>query len=102
MAQYDIDLMEYWRILKKRKLTVLLATIVLGVLSTSFAVMKAPTALYSSSCSIRFEKGIPIEGIYARTVAWAHQVDIETVISLLKSYPVIKEVAERLGKSPKG
>ena len=102
MAQYDIDLREYWRILKKRKLAVLLTTIVLGVVSTGFAVFKAPTSLYSSSCSIRFEKEIATEGIYARTIAWTQQVDIETVISLLKSYPVIKEVAERLGKIPKG
>jgi succinoglycan biosynthesis transport protein ExoP len=102
VAQYDIDLREYWRILKKRKLAVLLTTIVLGLLSTGFAVFKAPTPLYSSSCSIRCEKEMAIEGIYARTVALAHEVDIETVISLLKGYPVIKEVAERLGKIPKG
>ena len=101
MAQYDIDLREYWRILKKRKLAVLLTTIVLGVLSIGFAIFKAPTPLYSSSCSIRFEKEIATQGIYAGTIAWVQQVDIETVISLLKSYPVIKEVAERLGKIPK-
>ena len=102
MVQHDMSLREYWRILKKRKIAVLLTTIVLGVLSILFAVLRAPTPLYSSSCSIRFEKEMAIEGIYARTVAWAHQVDIETVISLLKSYPVIREVAERLGKVPKG
>lgn len=102
MAQHDMSLREYWRILKKRKIAVLLTTIVLGVLSILFAVLRAPTPLYSSPCSIRFEKEMAIEGIYARTVAWAHQVDIETVISLLKSYPVIREVAERLGKVPKG
>ena len=102
MRQYDINLRGYWRVLKKRKLTVLLTTIVLGVLSTLFCVLRVSTPLYSSTCSIRFEKEIAAEDSYARTIGLAQKIDIETVISLLKSYPVIKEAAERLGKITEG
>ncbi len=56
MAQYDINLREYWRILKKRKFIVLFVGIVLGVFSTAFAVFKAPTPIYTSVFSIKFEK----------------------------------------------
>ena len=63
MAQYDINLREYWRILKKRKFIVLFVGIVLGVFSTAFAFLKAPNPVYTSECSIKFEKETTVEGL---------------------------------------
>ena len=97
MAQYDINLREYWRILKKRKFVVILVTIVLGLFSTSFALLKAPDPLYTAICSIKFEKETTVEGLYARTITWSGGDDIETQITVIKSYPVFQKVAEKLG-----
>ena len=100
MAQYDINLREYWRILKKRKFTVFLTAVLLGVFTIVFAILRAPTPLYTSVCSIKFEKDTAVEGLYARTLSWSGGDDIETQISLLKSYSVMRKVAEKLGKIP--
>lgn len=100
MAQYDINLREYWRILKKRKLTVILTALLLGAFTIIFAILRAPTPLYTSVCSIKFEKDTTVEGLYARTLSWGGGDDIETQISLLKSYSVMRKVAEKLGKIP--
>ncbi|MFH1937770.1 MAG: Wzz/FepE/Etk N-terminal domain-containing protein, partial [Bacteroidota bacterium] len=97
MAQYDINLREYWRILKKRKFIVIFTAIVLGVSSTFFSVLQAPPPLYSAICSIKFEKQTTIEGLYARTISWSGGDDIETQISLISSYAVLREVAQKLG-----
>ena len=97
MAQYDINLREYWRILKKRKFVVILITIVLGLFSTSFAILKAPDPLYTAICSIKFEKETTVEGLYAKTITWSGGDDIETQITVIKSYPVFQRVAEKLG-----
>ncbi|UCF56006.1 MAG: hypothetical protein JSW15_07805, partial [Deltaproteobacteria bacterium] len=97
MAQYDINLREYWRILKKRKFVVILITIVLGLFSTSFAILRAPQPLYTSVCSIKFEKETTVEGLYAKTISWSGGDDIETQITVIKSYPVFQRVAEKLG-----
>jgi capsular exopolysaccharide synthesis family protein len=96
LAQYDINLREYWRILKKRKFVVILITIVLGIFSTSFAILRAPEPLYTSVCSIKFEKQTTLEGLYAKTISWSGGDDIETQITVIKSYPVFERVAERL------
>ncbi|MBL7174916.1 MAG: SPOR domain-containing protein [Desulfobacteraceae bacterium] len=101
MAQYDINLREYWRILKKRKFMVIFTAIVLGVFSTSLAIMQAPTHLYTSICSIKFEKQTTIEGLYAKTISWSTGDDLVTQISIIKSYSVLQEVAKRLGLIPK-
>jgi succinoglycan biosynthesis transport protein ExoP len=101
LAQYDINLREYWRILKKRKFIVLFVGIVLGVFSTAFAVLKAPAPLYTSVCSIKFEKETTVEGLYAKTITWSGGDDIETQISVIKSFTIFEKVAQRLGLIPK-
>ena len=101
MAQYDINLREYWRILKKKKLIVILTAIILGFFSTAFAVFSAPTPLYTSVCSIKFEKETPVEGLYARTISWSGGDDIETQLSVIQSYSVFQEVAFKMGLIPK-
>jgi len=101
LAQYDINLREYWRILKKRKFIVLFVGIVLGVFSTAFAVLKAPAPVYTSVCSIKFEKETTVEGLYAKTITWSGGDDIETQISVIKSFTIFEKVAQRLGLIPK-
>ncbi|MBN2060813.1 MAG: SPOR domain-containing protein [Deltaproteobacteria bacterium] len=100
MPQYDINLREYWRVLKKRKIIIIFTTILLGIFSTFFAMIQAPTPLYTSSCSIKFEKETTLEGLYARTLSWTGGDDIETQISIIKSYSIMKEVAVDMGLVP--
>ena len=97
MAQYDINLSEYLRILKKRKFTVIFIAVIMGIFSTVFAAMNAPIPLYTSSCSIKFEKETTVEGLYAKTMSWSEGDDMETQLSVLTSYSVLKRVAEKLG-----
>jgi len=97
LAQYDINLREYWRILKKRKFVVILITIALGIFSTSFAIIRAPAPLYTSICSIKFERETTVEGLYAKTITWSSGDDIETQITVIKSYPVFQRVVQKLG-----
>jgi capsular exopolysaccharide synthesis family protein len=101
LPQYDINLREYWRILRKRKLLIGLTTIVLGVFSILFAILKAPTPVYVSTCSIKFERETTLEGLYARAITWSGGDDIETQISLIKSFTVFERVAKNLGLIPK-
>ncbi len=100
MAQYDINLREYWRILKKRKFIVIITAIILGLFSTFFAFFQAPTRLYTSVCSIKFEKETTLEGLYKRTLSWSEGDDIETQISIINSYSVLLEVAKDMGLIP--
>jgi capsular exopolysaccharide synthesis family protein len=101
LTQYDINLREYWRILKKRKLIVVLTALFLGAFSTAFAIFKAPAPIYSSVCSLKFERETTVEGLYTKTLTWSGGNDIETQISIMTSYSVFEKVAERLGLIPR-
>jgi len=100
LTKYDVDFREYWRILKKRKFTIIFIALILGVFSVIFAILKAPTLLYISSCSIKFEKVTTLEGLYARTFTWSSGDDIQTQVSIIKSYSVMERVAREMGLIP--
>ena len=102
MPQYDINLREYWRILKKRKFVVVVMSIVLGVFSTSLAILRAPTPLYTTACSIEFETEPHIKGVYSTTISWSDADNVETQISIIKSYTVFQKAAEKLLLIPAG
>ncbi|MBW2029128.1 MAG: polysaccharide biosynthesis tyrosine autokinase [Deltaproteobacteria bacterium] len=106
MPQYDINLREYWWIFKKRKFIIITIAIILGIFSTTFAILRAPEPLYSTTCVIEFEKSYTAEGIYNQGYHWSDSDEIETHISVIKGYPVFQRVAEKMGlipgKGPRG
>ena len=101
MAQYDINLREYWRVIKKRKWVVVLITLLLGLFSTFFAMIKTPPPLFSAVCLIEIQKGPVLEALYAQKQAWADSDDIETQMAVIKSYAVFQKVAEKMGLVPR-
>jgi uncharacterized protein involved in exopolysaccharide biosynthesis len=101
LAQYDINLREYWRVLKKRKFVVIVIAIVLGFFSTAFAILRAPTPLYTTACIIEFEQTPSVEGL-SSSAAPDPDSEIETQITVIKSYSVFQKVAEKLRLVPKG
>ena len=102
MAQYDVNLREYRRIVRKRKISILVIALLLGALSTIFAFLKAPTPIYSTTCVIEIKKEPFVEGVYSQTISGSESDDIETQMTVIKSYAVFERTAERLGLIPKG
>jgi capsular exopolysaccharide synthesis family protein len=82
-------------------LIVIITAILLGLFSTVFAVFQAPTPLYTSICSIKFEKETTLEGLYAKTLSWSEGDDIETQISVINGFSVLLEVAKNMGLIPR-
>jgi len=97
LAQYDINLREYWRVLKKRKWVVVLITLILALFSVFFAIIKTPSPLFSTVCLIEIQKGPVFETLYSRNQPWVDSDDIETQMAVIKSYAVFQKVAEKMG-----
>ena len=100
MANYDLNLRDYWRILRKRKFIVAFTTITLGLFSFLFAILDQPIPLYESTASIKVEQNISPTGLYMQTVPWSHVDYLQTQISVIKSYEVMEESAKTLGLIP--
>ena len=97
MAQYDINLREYWRIVKKRKLFIIVITAILTVFSVALAIIRAPSPLYEATCSIKFEKSVSPLGLYTKFISFGSGSEIETQMAVIKGYPAFKKVALAMG-----
>jgi len=97
VAQYDLTLRDYGRILRKRKMIVIFATILMGVFSAFFAVLQTPVPSYEASSSVKIERSSTLTGLYVETLSWSSADNLETQAIIIKSYPVIEEVAKKLG-----
>ncbi|MBI4620317.1 MAG: polysaccharide biosynthesis tyrosine autokinase [Desulfobacterales bacterium] len=97
MTQYDLSLRDYWRILRKRKIIVVFATLLLGFFSFSFAIFQKPIPLYEASSSVKVEESTSLTGLYMEALSWSARDTLETQAAIIKSYPVMEKVAKRLG-----
>jgi len=56
MAQYDVDLRDYWRIIRKRKFVIVLMVLLVGICSYGFAKLNEPVPLYQAGSAIKIER----------------------------------------------
>ncbi len=99
MAQYDLDLREYWRILRKRKLVVVFMVILVGVFSYGFAKLKEPTPIFEANAAIKIERMTSMADFFMGGF-FAQTENIITHAFILTSFPVLEETAKMIGWLP--
>ncbi|MEE8300677.1 MAG: polysaccharide biosynthesis tyrosine autokinase, partial [Desulfatiglandales bacterium] len=97
MAQYDIDLREYWRVIRRRKVIVILTTVLLAFFSIALAIIRAPSPLYEATCSVKFEKSVSPLGLYTMIISIGPGDVMQTQMGVIKSHSVFKKVALNMG-----
>src|SRR2546428_10067494 len=98
MAQYEMNLRDYWLIIRRRRMIIIVCTLLVAAFSVGFARQRVP--LYTSTAAVKFEQSTTLSGLLVEVLAVNSADNIETQVSLIKSYPVLEEVARRLGKLP--
>jgi len=100
MAQYDLNLRDYWLVVKKRKFIVIFTILATGLFSLFFSILSEPVPLYRTSASVKIEKTSSITGLYIQAISWSQTDDMETQAAVIKSYFIIERVARELGLIP--
>lgn len=99
MAQYDVDLRDYWRILKKRKAAVVLMVILAGISSYGFAKLKEPIPLYEAVSSVKIERVTNMADLLMGGF-WYQGENMVTQAFIIKSFPVLVQTAKELNRLP--
>ena len=99
MAQYDVDLREYWRVIKKRKWIIILMTLLVSICSYGFSKIKEPRPLYKTEAAIKIDQQTDLSFIRSMGY-WVQTESMDTHAYTLTSFPVLKEVAVKLGTIP--
>ena len=100
MAQYDLNLRDYWLVIKKRKFIIIFSILSLGLFSLFFSIISQPVPLYKTSASVKIEKTRSVTGLYIQAISWSQTDDMESQAAVIKSYSIIERVARELGMIP--
>jgi tyrosine-protein kinase Etk/Wzc len=99
MAQYDVDLREYWQIIRKRKTYIFLLVLIVAICSYGFAKFKEPVPLYEAVAAIKIDRSANIGSILTGAY-WNQAENMDTHAYIIKSFPVLAKAALITGKIP--
>ena len=97
MAQYEVTLRDYWRSLRRRKGVVIFTAFLLGFFSFVLAQIWKPIPEYTADAKIQIESTQSVANLYLESYGYSVGDQIETKISVIQSYPVIRRTAEAMG-----
>ena len=95
MTQYDVDLRDYWRIIKKRKASIIFMVLLVGLCSYGFAKIKEPVPLYAASSAIKIDRFSNMASILTGEY-WRQSENMETHAYIITSFPVLCQTAKFL------
>ena len=97
MAQYELNLRDYWMVVRKRKWIIGLTTVLVAGSTYAASEWMAPSAIYEASARVKFERSMPMSGLLAEMFAYSEGSNITTQAEVIKSVPVMIRAARRLG-----
>lgn len=99
MAQYDVDLRDYWRVIKKRKASIIFMVLLVGICSYGFAKIKEPAPLYEAISAIKIDRFSNMASILTGDY-WRQSENMETHTYIITSFPVLCQTAKIMGWLP--
>lgn len=95
MAQYELNLRDYLRIFHKRRFTIIGACIVAVIASILY--LSPQPSVYKASATLKIQERKTIAGLLTELVLYSPADTMESETKFIKSYPVLKEAAFRMG-----
>ena len=100
MLKYDLNLREYWRIIKRRKLIILFTVIVMAIFSFISAILGKPVPIYKVFSTVKIEKSVSYIGMNAVQSLSGASNAMETQAYVIKSYYILELTAKKMGLIP--
>jgi polysaccharide biosynthesis transport protein len=95
VAQYEMNLRDYWLIVRRRRMIIIGCTVLVALLSFVLAQRKVP--VYQATAAVKFEQSTQLSGLLVEVLSYSSADSIETQVTIIKSYPILEDVAKRLG-----
>jgi Mrp family chromosome partitioning ATPase/uncharacterized protein involved in exopolysaccharide biosynthesis len=96
MQQYELNFRDYIRILRKRKFSIA-GTFIIVFAATFYNISRQPY-VYETSATVKIEERKSIAGLLTEWIVYNSQDVMESETRLIKGYPVMEQVAKKLGR----
>ncbi|MDD5044341.1 MAG: polysaccharide biosynthesis tyrosine autokinase [Candidatus Omnitrophica bacterium] len=95
MPQYELNINDYLRIVRKRKLSISITVLI--VLILSWVYFSSTTPVYEAKATIKIEERKTVAGLLTEWIVYSPADVMESHTRLITSFPVMKKVALKLG-----
>jgi len=95
MAEYELNLRDYIRIFRKRKLLIFLSFLIFTFLGYYYSTHQAP--IYQAVTTVKIEERKTIAGMLTEWITYSPGDIMQTQAKIIRGYPIMKKVALRLG-----
>src|SRR6185369_15579720 len=96
-VSYDLNLRDYWYVLRKRRAVVIVVTLLVVAFSLGFSYLFRKAVSYRATASVKIEKTITPTGLFIEALSYSSGDMVATQAFVIKSYPVMTLVAKKLG-----
>jgi len=97
-AQYDLNLQDYLRILRRRWKVVAGCCLALGALTLILTPRAQP--VYEAGARVKWSRTDSVTGLFLAAFTWSPGDDLATQAQIITSKPVALKAAQRLGRIP--
>ncbi len=103
MAQYDLNLVDFWLIIRRRKLIILFTVGLVGSLTSTMPLLVGPPPIFKASSRVKYERSTTASGLLQESIsAVGEGSDIATQAEVIKSFNVMENVAKGMDLIDKG
>lgn len=95
MQQYELNLNDYWRIIRKRKLVIIFSFLI--VIAVAAFYFSGETPVYQAASSVKIEERKTMAGLLTELVAYSPGDVMESACKIITGFPVMKKAALRMG-----
>ena len=96
MPQYELNLRDYLRIFRKRRLIIIITF--LGVVISTIIYLSSQPIYYQATATVKIEERKTIAGLLTEWIVYNPADVMESETKIIKGYPVMKKVALRMGR----
>lgn len=100
MAQYELNVIDYWLIIKKRKYLIMLAAVLVVGFTVIFSQLLQPPPVYEASARVKFDRSTTVVQQLLESMSFSNSNDLITQSEVIRSFPVMERVATQLGVVP--
>jgi tyrosine-protein kinase Etk/Wzc len=94
MAKIEMNLGDYWRVVRKRKYIIILSF--LFVIAATLFYTSRQTPVYSTSCKVKIEQRKSVAAVLTELITWSPGDEMASQANIINSYQTVEKVAEEL------
>jgi Mrp family chromosome partitioning ATPase/uncharacterized protein involved in exopolysaccharide biosynthesis len=100
MAQYDLNIRDYWRILRRRWQVVAAVALAFGVMAYVLGEVQRPNPIYQATAVVKFERMTTLVGLLVETISVSPGDNMATQAAVVRSFAVLERAARSLRLIP--